>query len=155
MQKTRILLSTRWRIYVNASSPGTNDGTKKTLRVDGSPVVNSYLRLTFQDWMVRPVSQARLLIYANSSTSQLSDRPICAGRNLVSKLTSTIAMLLPQVPYWLLHTGNRSRQMGYTGCDLLCDRGRQLQFRCFHRRSDRYQPLLPGRRECAPIGCQY
>ena len=56
--------------YVNASSPGTNDGTKKTLRVDGSPVVNSYLRFNVSGLDGQAVSQARLLIHANSSTSQ-------------------------------------------------------------------------------------
>lgn len=55
--------------YVNADSPGTNYGGLTSLRVDASPVVNSYLRFTVQGLGGQPISHVSLLIYANSSSS--------------------------------------------------------------------------------------
>ncbi len=58
--------------YVDSSKPGVNNGTQTTIRVDGSPFVNSYLRFNLSG-LSGPVSQARLRIYANSaSTSGIS-----------------------------------------------------------------------------------
>ena len=56
--------------YVDASSAGTNYGGSTALRVDASPVVKSYLRFTVAGLGGQPISQARLLIYATSSSSQ-------------------------------------------------------------------------------------
>jgi acid phosphatase type 7 len=54
--------------YVDSSSPGTNFGTRVTLRVDGSPTVRSYLRFDLSA-LSGTISQARLRIYANSSAA--------------------------------------------------------------------------------------
>jgi acid phosphatase len=56
--------------YVDSSSPSTNYGTSTTLRVDGSPIVNSYLRFVVSGLNGQAIVQAELLIHANSSTSQ-------------------------------------------------------------------------------------
>ena len=56
--------------YVDASNPSTNYGTGATLRADSSPVVNSYLRFTVSGLGGQPVTQARLLLYANSASTQ-------------------------------------------------------------------------------------
>ncbi len=54
--------------YVDSSNPAVNNGTSTQLRVDGSPIVNSYLRFNVsgQSGTVKSVS---LQIYANSSLS--------------------------------------------------------------------------------------
>ncbi len=52
--------------YVNASSPSTNYGSATQVRVDGSPIVRSYLRFTVSG-LTGTVSQATLRMYANSS----------------------------------------------------------------------------------------
>jgi hypothetical protein len=54
--------------YVNADSPTTNFGTATTFRVDGSPIVRSYLRFEVQGINSR-VSRATLRIFANSAAS--------------------------------------------------------------------------------------
>jgi hypothetical protein len=54
--------------YVNAESPTTNYGTLTTLRVDGSPIVRSYLRFTVQG-LNGTVTKATLRIFANSAAS--------------------------------------------------------------------------------------
>jgi hypothetical protein len=54
--------------YVNSSSPSTNYGSSSQLRVDGSPVVKSYLRFAVQG-LSGPVVKATLRVYANSSLS--------------------------------------------------------------------------------------
>jgi hypothetical protein len=54
--------------YVNADSPTTNYGTSTTLRVDGSPIVRSYLRFTVQG-LNGTVRKATLRIFANSGSS--------------------------------------------------------------------------------------
>lgn len=56
--------------YVNAQYPDTNYGSSTSLRVDASPIVNSYLRFTVQGLGGRTISRTRLLIYAASSSSQ-------------------------------------------------------------------------------------
>jgi hypothetical protein len=55
---------------VDKSQASTNFGTSNALRVDNSPVVNSYLRFTVQGLGLRTISRVRLLIYANSASSQ-------------------------------------------------------------------------------------
>ena len=55
--------------YVNASFPTTNYGTLATLRADASPAVHSYLRFTVSGLGGQPITRARLMLYANSSTS--------------------------------------------------------------------------------------
>ena len=65
--------------YVDSANPTANFGGKPALRVDGSPVVRSYLRFD-----LRPVGgaiiQARLRIYANSaSTSGISVAPVSSS----------------------------------------------------------------------------
>jgi acid phosphatase type 7 len=54
--------------YVDSSSPGTNYGTRITLRVDGSPTVRSYLRFDLST-LSGTIAQATLRIYANSSAA--------------------------------------------------------------------------------------
>jgi len=54
--------------YVNADAPTTNYGTATTLRVDGSPIVRSYLRFTVQG-LNGTVTKATLRIFANSASS--------------------------------------------------------------------------------------
>jgi hypothetical protein len=56
--------------YVNASTPTSNYGTGTTLRVDVSPIVNSFLRFTVKGLNGSPVTHASLSIYANSGSSQ-------------------------------------------------------------------------------------
>jgi hypothetical protein len=51
--------------YVNASSPTVNTGTSTQLRVDGSPLVTSYLRFTVQG-LSGTVRRATLRVFANS-----------------------------------------------------------------------------------------
>jgi hypothetical protein len=55
--------------YVDSSNPAANFGTSTALRVDGSPVVSSYLRFTVQGSSGGSISHVRLLIYANSASS--------------------------------------------------------------------------------------
>lgn len=52
------------------SNPRTNFGTSNGLRVDSSPVVNSYLRFNIQGLGTRSISRVRLLIYSYTATSQ-------------------------------------------------------------------------------------
>jgi parallel beta-helix repeat protein len=54
--------------YVNADLPSTNYGSSSSLRVDGSPFVNSYLRFNVQG-LVGTVTKATLRVYATSSSS--------------------------------------------------------------------------------------
>jgi len=54
--------------YVNAGSPTINYGSLTILRVDGSPVLRSYLRFDVQG-LSGTVAQATLRIFANSSSS--------------------------------------------------------------------------------------
>jgi chitodextrinase len=56
--------------YVNAANPAHNYGTATTLRTDGSPIVNSYLRFNVQGTDGSAITQARLLIYTQSSSSK-------------------------------------------------------------------------------------
>jgi hypothetical protein len=53
--------------YVSPDAPDTNYGTATTLRVDGSPVVRSYLRFTVQG-ISGTVTRATLHIFANSAS---------------------------------------------------------------------------------------
>jgi hypothetical protein len=55
--------------YIDTSKPTTNYGTLTTLRVDGSPIVNSYLRFSVPSLGGNSINQVRLLIYANSASS--------------------------------------------------------------------------------------
>ena len=54
--------------YVNSGSPTMNYGSATTFRVDGSPIVRSYLRFDVQGLNGR-VSRATLRIFANSAAS--------------------------------------------------------------------------------------
>ncbi len=54
--------------YTDASSPNTNKGTSTQIRIDNSPVVNSYLRFEVQG-LNGSVTSAILRVYANSSSS--------------------------------------------------------------------------------------
>jgi hypothetical protein len=54
--------------YVNASSPTINYGTATTFRVDGSPIVRSYLRFTVTG-LNGTVTRATLRVFANSAAS--------------------------------------------------------------------------------------
>ena len=51
---------------MDSSNPTVNYGTKTTLRADGSPTINSYLRFTVSG-VAGTITRVRLLIYANSS----------------------------------------------------------------------------------------
>ena len=55
--------------YVNASSPGSAFGTSTTIRTDASPDLHAYLRFTVQGLAGTPVTQARLMVYANNTSS--------------------------------------------------------------------------------------
>lgn len=54
--------------YVNSGSPSSNYGTSTTLRVDGSPIMNSYLRFSVAG-LTGTVKKVTLQVYANSSLS--------------------------------------------------------------------------------------
>ncbi len=54
--------------YVDSSSPTRNFGTSTQIRVDGSPIVRSFLRFNVQG-LTGPVASATLRVYANSSQS--------------------------------------------------------------------------------------
>lgn len=54
--------------YVDESRARTDFGTSNSLRVDASPVVNSYLRFTVQGLGLRSISQVHLLVYAYSAS---------------------------------------------------------------------------------------
>jgi hypothetical protein len=54
--------------YVSADAPTTNYGSLTTLRVDGSPIIRSYLRFTVQG-LNGTVTKATLRIFANSASS--------------------------------------------------------------------------------------
>ena len=54
--------------YVNASSPTTNYGTATTFRIDGSPIVRTYLRFNVPV-LSGTLLRVRLRIYANSNSS--------------------------------------------------------------------------------------
>jgi hypothetical protein len=52
--------------YVDASHPTTNYGTLTALRVDGSPVLRTYLRFNVQG-MVGTIKRARLRVFAETN----------------------------------------------------------------------------------------
>ncbi len=54
--------------YTDASNPTVNNGILTQLRIDNSPVVNSYLRFDVQG-LSGAVTKATLRVYANSSSS--------------------------------------------------------------------------------------
>jgi hypothetical protein len=54
--------------YVNSDSPTANTGTSTQLRVDGSPIVRSYLRFIVQGLNSR-VTRATLRVFANSGAN--------------------------------------------------------------------------------------
>ena len=53
---------------VNEASPTTNYGSQTTLRIDGSPLVHSYLKFTVTG-LTSSITRATLRVYANSSSS--------------------------------------------------------------------------------------
>ena len=56
--------------YVNANKPGSNFGGATTLQVDGSPVMNTYLRFSVSGSGGQPVTMAQLSVYAGSTSSK-------------------------------------------------------------------------------------
>jgi hypothetical protein len=54
--------------YVTESDPNTNNGSRSDLRLDGSPLVRSYLRFSVSG-VSGTISRARLRLYPNSSSS--------------------------------------------------------------------------------------
>jgi hypothetical protein len=54
--------------YVDSSNPTVNNGTGTTLRIDGSPVINSYIKFNVSG-LTGTVTQATLRVFANSSLS--------------------------------------------------------------------------------------
>jgi chitodextrinase len=56
--------------YVNAGSTSANYGAATTLRADASPDVHSYLRFNIAGLGGKSIAKARLLIFANSSSTQ-------------------------------------------------------------------------------------
>jgi hypothetical protein len=54
---------------VDASNPTVNKGTTTTIRVDGSPIVNTYIRFTVSG-VTGTIVRVRLLIFANSAGNQ-------------------------------------------------------------------------------------
>jgi chitodextrinase len=71
--------------YVNEASPTTNYGTQSTLRIDGSPLVRSYLKFNVIG-LTGPVSSAKLRIWANSNSSTGYEARL-GGSNLWSEGT--------------------------------------------------------------------
>jgi chitodextrinase len=55
--------------YVNAASPTSNYGSATTLRVDLSPIVNSYVRFIVLGLGGKTITRARLLVYATSPSN--------------------------------------------------------------------------------------
>jgi len=55
--------------YVRSDFPSTNYGTSIALRVDGSPIINSYARFTVSGLNGASVTRARLLFYMNSGST--------------------------------------------------------------------------------------
>jgi hypothetical protein len=54
--------------YVNESSPTTNYGTSTQFRVDGSPIVRTYIRFNVQG-LSGTITHVQLRVFANSSSS--------------------------------------------------------------------------------------
>ena len=54
--------------YVNETSPATNYGSSTQCRIDGSPILRTYLRFDVQN-LVGTITSAKLRIYANSGSS--------------------------------------------------------------------------------------
>jgi hypothetical protein len=79
--------------YVDPSKPTTNYGISSTIRVDGSPVVRSYLRFNVQIGSGR-ITRATLRIHVNSaSTAGLGARSV-TGAWTETTLTNTNAPAL-------------------------------------------------------------
>jgi hypothetical protein len=55
--------------YVVQTSPSTNYGTNKSLRLDASPVTHSYLRFVVSGLNGAAIQSALLRIYANSANT--------------------------------------------------------------------------------------
>ena len=55
--------------YTSAAYPTTNYGAYTTLRVDASPLINSYLRFSVSGLSGQAVSRALLKVYANTATT--------------------------------------------------------------------------------------
>ncbi len=54
---------------MNASSPTTNYGGATTFRLDASPDVHAYLQFNVQGLPGNPITRARLMVFANNSSS--------------------------------------------------------------------------------------
>jgi hypothetical protein len=68
-QSTTLTLKPVADSYVYQSNPSTNYGSNTALRLDGSPVMRSYLRFNLSGLNGQPVTSAKLRLYANSSSS--------------------------------------------------------------------------------------
>jgi len=55
--------------YVSASSPTANYGTATALRLDGSPVLHTFLRFNVQGLGKTPITRARLMVYTNNNSN--------------------------------------------------------------------------------------
>lgn len=54
--------------YVNQSSPAKNFGTSKSIRVDGSPLLHTYLKFKVTGIGANPITKVTLRIFANSAS---------------------------------------------------------------------------------------
>jgi hypothetical protein len=55
---------------VDSANPTVNNGSKTTIRADGSPDVHSFLRFNVSGLGAGTITRVRLLVFANSSLSQ-------------------------------------------------------------------------------------
>jgi hypothetical protein len=74
--------------YVNAGSSSTNYGTSAFLREDGSPDLHSYLRFNVSGLNGKRIVKARLLLYANSNSTQ-GVNALAVADNTWGEITTT------------------------------------------------------------------
>lgn len=55
--------------YIDTSNASANFGTSTQIRVDGSPIVNSYIRFTVPALSGSSIKSVSLLVFANSASS--------------------------------------------------------------------------------------
>lgn len=84
--------------YVKEDSPSSSYGSSDQIRVDGSPIVRSYLKFDVQG-ISGPVTSAKLRIYANSSQAKGFDVRAVADNNWSDAITYVNA---PPVPSTVL-----------------------------------------------------
>ncbi len=66
---SQIILSPDADTYVNASNPASNYGTATTLRMDASPDIHGFLRITISGTSGRTISKVTLKIFTNTSST--------------------------------------------------------------------------------------